>query len=112
MDKMETLGKSLQVPFTWKGCNLWMGADYYQEESGDYLVSFKAGFQHGWFALSMDYGVCLDMYRISASADILTAKTLEPQRFQGFLFSFCRKSAANCVFSLFLCFKTYSTMPV
>ena len=52
MDVMTTLGKSLQVPFTWKGCNLWMGADYYQEESGDYLVSFKAGFQHGLWGLS------------------------------------------------------------
>ena len=65
MDAMTTLGKSLQVPFAWKGCNLWMGADYYREESGEYLVSFKAGFQNGWFALSMDNGICLDMYRIS-----------------------------------------------
>ena len=76
MDVMTTLGKSLQVPFTWKGCNLWMGADYYQEESGDYLVSFKAGFQHGWFALSMDYGVCLDMYRISCRDEEIEAALL------------------------------------
>ena len=69
MNTMTTFGKSLQVPFTWQGCDLWMGADYYLEESGLYLVSFKTGFQNGWFALSMDYGVCMDLVRISCSDD-------------------------------------------
>lgn len=69
MKAMSTAGKSMQVPFSWKGYALWMGADYYRDESGTYLVSFKTGFQHGWFALSMDYGVCLDLERISCGDD-------------------------------------------
>lgn len=76
MDAMTTLGKSLQVPFTWKGCDLWMGADYYLEEPGNYLVSFKTGFQNGWFALSMDYGISLDLVRISCSEDEIEAALL------------------------------------
>lgn len=76
MDAMATFGKSMQIPFIWKGCALWMGADYYREETGVYLVSFKAGFQHGWFALSMDYGICLDLERISCSNDEIEATLL------------------------------------
>lgn len=76
MNAMITFGKSLQVSFTWKGCDLWMGADYYPEEPGHYLVSFKTGFKNGWFALSLDYGVSLDLVHISCNEDEIEAALL------------------------------------
>lgn len=82
--QMPTLfGNVLEIQFEYEGHRFWIGADYYLESEGTYLVSYKVGMTGSWFATACEYGTFFEDIHIECAkeeiVDILR-KNLEEKK--------------------------------